>query len=58
VDGKSGKKGKGKKLRRYVWDATHGHWEVYDRKGRNIYSLSNEGDILEEFKNDRKRLVL
>ena len=54
------KNGKGKKLRFYIWDAMHGHWEVYNKKGINIHSKTNDGNILQEFPSgaSRQRLTL
>jgi len=54
------RKGNGKQTLYFVWDAMHGHWEIYSRKRVNFASVSNEDVVLEEFssKDDRKKLDL
>jgi len=52
--------GAGRKIVHFVWDAQHGHWEVYTRLGVNTHSIKNDGSVVDTFakRDDRKRLIL
>jgi len=44
----------------YAWDFTHGHWEVYNKRGKALRVEDNSGNILRNFSpsDDRKNLNL
>ena len=44
----------------YAWDFTHGHWEVYSKRGWALRVVDNSGKLLKEFaaSNPRKKLDL
>ena len=51
------KRGDGKKAYYYTWDYTHGHWELYTRKGVNRFAISNDDVVLKTYAFGERRRV-